>query len=57
MRTRWKHFWTHSIGQDRIEYALLAVFVLLMAIPSLAAIEQGVNGVFSNITTQAQTIP
>jgi len=44
-------------GQDIIEYALLAAAISVVAIPTVPAIGTAVNGAYSNVKTQVQTLP
>jgi pilus assembly protein Flp/PilA len=57
MKSLWKRLINDSTGQDLIEYALLAGLISLIALVAITAIGGGVNGVYTNINTQIQTIP
>jgi pilus assembly protein Flp/PilA len=57
MKSLWKRLIDDSAGQDLIEYALLAGLISLIAIVAITAIGGGVNGVYTNINAQVQTIP
>ena len=57
MKSSWKRLVDDSTGQDLIEYAMLAGFISLIAIVAITAIGSGVNGVYTNMNAQIQTIP
>jgi pilus assembly protein Flp/PilA len=46
-----------ELGQDLIEYALLAGFISLIALTAITAIGTGVNGIYNNINAGVSSIP
>jgi Flp pilus assembly pilin Flp len=49
-----KSFWRDDEGQDLVEYALLLVFIGLVAITILTGVGQSVCNVFTNANTALQ---
>lgn len=43
-----QHFWKDEEGQDLVEYALLLVFIALLAITALPHLGEAVSNVFVN---------
>ncbi len=49
-----KRLWKEEEGQDLTEYALLLVFISLVAIAMLQAVGKAVSNVFSNANSALQ---
>jgi Flp pilus assembly pilin Flp len=57
MKALFNRFVREEVGQDLIEYALLAGFISLVAVVAITAVGSGVNGVYNNIDAQVKAIP
>jgi pilus assembly protein Flp/PilA len=57
MKALFSRFVREEVGQDLIEYALLAGFISLVAVLAITNVGIAVNGVYNNINTQVTAIP
>ena len=56
MKNLFKSFVKDESGQDLIEYALLAGFISLVAVTAITSVGTGVDGVYTDLTTQVNAI-
>ena len=57
MKNLFNRFVRDEHGQDLIEYALLAGFISLVAVAAITAVGVGVNGVYTELQSQVESIP
>jgi pilus assembly protein Flp/PilA len=57
MKNLFNRFVRDEQGQDLIEYALLAGFISLVAVAAITAVGVGVNGVYTELQSQVESIP
>ena len=50
-----KRFWKEEEGQDLIEYALLAGFIIVVTAATLLTIGQSVSTIYSKVNTNVST--
>jgi len=56
VKNLFKSFVKDESGQDLIEYALLAGFISLVAVTAITSVGTGVDGVYTDLTTQVNAI-